>query len=1235
MNILGLRLGNTNTSAFVWCEDERTLRPVVFDHGQALLPTAVGLTTDGRWVIGQRALNLQLRDPSAVAAGFEHNFFAPHSYIRLPGHELQPRDLAAQVISEIRRVAEETIGASIRDCVLSAPSYFFLVESSLLFEAASAAGLAVRQIIPDPIASVIAAELPEQVHSALVVRMGGRGFDVASLSRRSPWSLMFTDGVANLGGLSIDQIIQDRLFKEWPGDVVEKILGDKRAYLAVLREAERAKRQLSVAAEVAVGPMTIGDSEVEGYITRREFEELIEPLINRACNIVERAVERGREIGLEDFDSLLLTGGCAHIPALRAALEATVGMAATPLGNPQLIAARGAALVAGFITDDKAKEESLLLCDVTPSPIWIEMAGGARKLIVEEGTPLPCSVTLEMRSDGPAQEFRINLWEGDRPIGEFSMALASTVPVNAPLRLEVTVDENRRVSCSLTALTTGESVKTSEPRLAAVIDESPLDFASSLAEFEALCSEARHLARQLEDPRKDEFEMFLSTIEREGRFAWEQRNARTWREVTDKLKEVAGRLEQAVARQAQGSAPDEPPPIPVLKHMARGMVEHLRGKIIERHRFDEFEPELEQLMRDIDAIDDDSSHKQAFEQLRHISQTLQKIEQSLNPSVSSFRGISSSDGKIRFGAVSKKDKETPQQPSRSIAPVGEAELSQTLPIAPAQAKTEDVIGRHTDVSFPARVRVGKPYNLRVQIVPTEVTLPTGQIKEIPKAHDHDITMSLEVPRPDRPEQPPPPIRVAVSVTAENFEIEGQSRAEIIVPLAGKSQTAIFRLIGEEVGPARIMIDFAQGGRPIGSVDLSPHVAARDQKETDEQSLGTGEVAISTRAAAAPDVVIKVFEYRLAGGPGRLHFVLYSTDPRLGDLPVMDGDLGTIDLRTEVIDWVELQLGRLAALAKRGDLRPGDVSRTLCDVGNDLYDQLLPRALRDLCWTFRKRGVRTMLILSDEPHIPWELIKPYRANAVTGELEAEDDFWGESFALTHWIRGRPPADHLSLNRIFAFATGGASESRPSAVRDFVPQVANQAGLKAVDEELSMLRALEGRGARVNVLPARMQDLRRAFESGGFDLLHLASHGAFGGLTSADASAVLMEDGAFSAMELSPRMAVALRRASPLVFFNSCHSGRMGFSLTRLGSWGARLIEIGCGGFVGSLWPVTDEAALAFARAFYAAMCQGTPIGEAMLKARLAVRESYPDDPTWLAYCCFADPMATVQSSVSSH
>ncbi len=247
-----------------------------------------------------------------------------------------------------------------------------------------------------------------------------------------------------------------------------------------------------------------------------------------------------------------------------------------------------------------------------------------------------------------------------------------------------------------------------------------------------------------------------------------------------------------------------------------------------------------------------------------------------------------------------------------------------------------------------------------------------------------------------------------------------------------------------------------------------------------------------------------------------------------------------------------------------------------------------------------------MILSDEPHIPWELIKPYRRNPPTGEF-GEHPFWGESFALTHWLRGRPPAPRLSIQRAVTVAAGSdPSRFRPEQVRAggplpeptsaginlgttrdmivtgldsavaFVEKPSETAsGSKTVDEspiyasgseaglpalssaveELELSRFLKSLGATVTRLPARRTALQKMFEQGEFDLLHLASHSTFGGTSSGDASAVLLDDGVFTAAQLSPLMEGPLRRCAPLVFFNTCHSGRLGFCPTRLGAWGA--------------------------------------------------------------------------------
>ena len=257
--------------------------------------------------------------------------------------------------------------------------------------------------------------------------------------------------------------------------------------------------------------------------------------------------------------------------------------------------------------------------------------------------------------------------------------------------------------------------------------------------------------------------------------------------------------------------------------------------------------------------------------------------------------------------------------------------------------------RHTDVSFPATVRARKLYNLRVQLVPAAETLPSGEVREQPRPHAHDTTLNLLLTPPTKPDTPWPPVKVAISVAAENFEIEGPGRAEIVVPLSGKTPAVQFGLRGLDVGLGRIMVDFAQDGRPAGSVDLAPEVVAdHDPRRIARGSAPVvGEMNLSLGLGvdlATPDVVLKVFEHRLAGHSGRLQFVLSSTHHALADLPVLDGDLGTLDIKADVAAWVGAQLQSVGALAEHLDTTPEDVTRTLGAVGCNLFQQLLPPAL---------------------------------------------------------------------------------------------------------------------------------------------------------------------------------------------------------------------------------------------------------------------------------------------------
>jgi hypothetical protein len=514
------------------------------------------------------------------------------------------------------------------------------------------------------------------------------------------------------------------------------------------------------------------------------------------------------------------------------------------------------------------------------------------------------------------------------------------------------------------------------------------------------------------------------------------------------------------------------------------------------------------------------------------------------------------------------------------------------PVGRPKTRPGKSIRRYSDVSFPQKVRAGKATVLRVAI-------------GLRPPHDHDVPLDVVVPPLSTP------VAVTVSVAAENFTLHGEPEAEITVPPEGGSLPAVFRLTGDRPGPGRVMVDFFQEGRPLGSVDLRPEVVDGEPGAVAD-AAGFGAVGLRAGGGPGPDVTLVVHEY--GHSPGRLHFTLVSRHPRLRYLPLVTyGDLGWVDLKEDVAVWTERQLASLNPSAT------GAGTQTLADVGHRLYEEVLPGPLQALCWTLAGRGVRSVLVLSDEPHVPWELVKPRRPDPDTGEFD-EEPFWGESFALTRWVRGPALAGQWAVRQVCATAAVEVEQAEGQGPTQ-----------ETADAEMQVLCSLKAAGRSVRVLQPRLDEVRQAFLKGDFDLFHLAGHGVFGGRRAGDASAVWLQGGRFQAADLVPRMAEALRRAAPLVFFNACETARLGYSLTQLGSWAGRLLRLGCGGFVGTLWVVTDNGALTFAEAFYRLLFQGTPVGEAVRLARLEVHGKHPGDPTWLAYCCFADPLAVVEGA----
>ncbi len=288
----------------------------------------------------------------------------------------------------------------------------------------------------------------------------------------------------------------------------------------------------------------------------------------------------------------------------------------------------------------------------------------------------------------------------------------------------------------------------------------------------------------------------------------------------------------------------------------------------------------------------------------------------------------------------------------------------------------------------------------------------------------------------------------------------------------------------------------------------------------------------------------------------------------------------------------------------------EVVRKLANLGRELYQTLFPPEMRQAYRIFRK-SVHTVSIISDEPWIPWEMIKAYDDSEP--EL-IDDDFLCVQFQVTRWLSGKTAAPtEIAIPRL---ACVMVPSSLPSAA--------------AESRRVRDLARAHSETRDVSPESPTWEAVVKLLEGGGIGLLHFVGHGDFD-RARPNQSAIPLADGrALLPEDLQGTVRTQLRRDRPFVFLNACRVGQQSWALTGLGGWAHRWIqECGCSGFIGPHWAVRDSGALEFATAFYDAIERGETFGQASRTARLAARANRPADPTWLAYAVYANPLGSLR------
>jgi len=431
--------------------------------------------------------------------------------------------------------------------------------------------------------------------------------------------------------------------------------------------------------------------------------------------------------------------------------------------------------------------------------------------------------------------------------------------------------------------------------------------------------------------------------------------------------------------------------------------------------------------------------------------------------------------------------------------------------------------------------------------------------------------------------------VEVVLSHSGFDLEG-SNTQIIEVERDDDSNVRFVLIPRKLGQHKIKVQFYQNGKPIGKSVRNVLVSEQSVTVEVPQPDQPNDIELKTTLTIPPQDLELYID--LADDNRTLSFGLHSVKP---EIDYHRTKLGQVTLQGSPLDKMQSVYKEMTQLAQRTPTTDEDkkwAEHRLESVGNELWDELIPERLKQEYWKFKSR-VKSVLITSEEPWIPWEMLKPYRDND-DGEQE-NDLFWCQQFAISRWLSGAGTADELDMKN----------------TRSIAPK---QVNLPSVKEEIAFLESLADLRSSVTPLTSfstRTQVLD-SLKNEDLSVLHFACHGLFDS-TSPDDSAITLSDGALRPSDI--RVKFGGKRQRPLIFINACHGGRAEFSFTGLGGWADRLVNARAGAFIGAMWEVSDKLALQFAKTFYTALLQDNKTtAESFRQAREEIRQLAPYNST---------------------
>ncbi|MDQ3983987.1 MAG: molecular chaperone DnaK [Thermoproteota archaeon] len=473
--IIGIDLGTSNSAAAVMIGGKPSIIQAAegTSVGGKAFPSVVAFTKDGQLLVGEPARRQMISNPEGTVSAAKRKMGSDFKFYVL-GKEYTPQQISAFILQKIKKDSEAFLGDTVDKAVITVPAYFNDNQRQATKDAGEIAGLQVVRIINEPTAASLAYGLDkvQKDLKIMVFDLGGGTLDVTIMEMGGGvFQVKSTSGDTQLGGTDMDNTVIDYIVEEFKKQSGLDVRNDKAAMMRIREAAEKAKIELSniVSTEInlpflAYDPRT-GPKNLIITLTRAKLEDLLRPIIERCRAPMMQALQDGK-ITPADIDKIIMVGGPTRMPIVRQFVATATGKEPERGIDPMEAVAMGAAIQGAIITGDVSTD--ILLVDVTPLTLGVEVLGGLKEPLIERNTTIPTKKSKVFTTAADYQTaVTIHVVQGERPmasdcvsLGMFNLSGIPPAPRGVP-QVEVTfdIDANGILNVAAKDLATSKEAK--------------------------------------------------------------------------------------------------------------------------------------------------------------------------------------------------------------------------------------------------------------------------------------------------------------------------------------------------------------------------------------------------------------------------------------------------------------------------------------------------------------------------------------------------------------------------------------------------------------------------------------------------------------------------------------------------------------------------------------------------------------------------------------------------------